>query len=171
MLQYRSHQPACQNHHKQPHESLCQSHAKMKSRMKEDQWKTDKAQPEMAAHPRLRPSDAPDRHFLSRPQQPRKKHTCGCDAPVSQPSRGPPIRTLWRTTTVRNIHGQVQQHRCHAADEPLPMCLINAHLSLFLFACFRRLQQAAKELQRVHAMRGIMRASIDTTDRKSVEEG
>src|SRR5208282_687351 len=148
MLQYRSHDPADENHDKQPHQALRKPRAKAESRMEEDQWKTQETQPEVAAHPGLCPADAPDWHLLPCPQQSRKEHKCGGDA-----------------------------QSCQTADEPLPMCLINAQWSLSCFhysalltlfayirsAYFLSLEQAAEKFQRVYAMRRIVRASIHAT--------
>src|SRR5208282_4918080 len=177
MLQYRSHDPADENHDKQPHQALRKPRAKAESRMEEDQWKTQETQPEVAAHPGLCPADAPDWHLLPCPQQSRKEHKCGGDAPINQPEDGTAAGTLRRATAVGNVHHGGDDQSCQTADEPLPMCLINAQWSLSCFhysalltlfayirsAYFLSLEQAAEKFQRVYAMRRIVRASIHAT--------
>src|SRR6267143_1835627 len=58
----------------QPHQDARGCAAETKSAVKQNHGQREKTQPEMAAHPGLRPADTPGGHALSRAEKRSKKH-------------------------------------------------------------------------------------------------
>ena len=78
---------------KQPHQHARQRATEVKAAVQQNQREAEKSEPQVAAHPGLRPSDAPDGEFLAQAQQAGEQHEGEADDAVSQaealPPRGP----------------------------------------------------------------------------------
>src|ERR1700682_5529914 len=89
---------------KQPHQDARERAAEMKSAVRQNHGQREKPQPQMAAHPGLRPADTPGGHALSRPEKCGKKHEGKTDAAKKQPNGAAAARSLRRSERVENIN-------------------------------------------------------------------
>src|ERR1700734_782993 len=96
MLKNGSENSAEKDHQEDPHQDVGEAEAKTKSSVKQDQRKTDSAQPEMAAHPGLCSADAEDGKLLTRSQEPGEQHERRPNAPVGKPNYAAAAGSLGR---------------------------------------------------------------------------
>src|SRR5580765_857637 len=78
----------------QPHQNARECAAEMKSAVKQNHGQREKPQPQMAAHPGLRPADTPGGHALSRAEKCSKKHEGKTDAAEKQANGAAAARSL-----------------------------------------------------------------------------
>jgi len=84
----------------QPHQDARERAAEMKSAVKQNHRQREKTQPEMAAHPGLRPAYTPRGHALSCAEKRGKKHEGKTDAAENQPNRA---AAAWSLRSVERI--------------------------------------------------------------------
>ena len=75
----------------------------MEAGVKKDQRIAEEAQPDMAAHPGLRPAHAPDRIFFAKAEQRGKNHEPVAGAAVNQADDAAAARAAAREQRVGNI--------------------------------------------------------------------
>ena len=94
VLQRRAQDSAGKHKNKKPHQDAGERSAEMKAAVEQNQRKAEKSQPQMAAHPGLRPSHSPDGKFLAQPQQSGKQHEAESHDAVRQTQPAAAARAL-----------------------------------------------------------------------------
>src|SRR5712692_8544250 len=111
----------------QPHQDARERAAEMKSAVKQNHGQREKTQPEMAAHPGLRPADTPGGHALSRAEKRSKKHEGKTDAAEKQANRAAAARSLRRIERIKHIDHCGRCQNGQRGNGPVALGSVQSH--------------------------------------------